>query len=176
MVGHISSLAAGYDMVWFTNTGSTIGTSLPPISISPLASQQKLVLLPRLQPDGHSLARPRLPEPPSQWRHRGHVRRLGRLHHAEYQPGHVQRPWQPRRRRDSRSALVADLRPSRQLVLALVPSNGVHPILVVPPKLQKNLLYAFTRRVAFAKITNVSCRLSSALAAAALSLPSELRL
>jgi len=29
MVGHISSLAAGYDMVWFTNTGSTIGTSLP---------------------------------------------------------------------------------------------------------------------------------------------------
>jgi prepilin-type N-terminal cleavage/methylation domain-containing protein len=29
LVGHISSLAAGYDMVWFTNTGSTIGTSLP---------------------------------------------------------------------------------------------------------------------------------------------------
>jgi prepilin-type N-terminal cleavage/methylation domain-containing protein len=29
MIGHTSSLAAGYDMVWFTNTGSTIGTSLP---------------------------------------------------------------------------------------------------------------------------------------------------
>jgi prepilin-type N-terminal cleavage/methylation domain-containing protein/prepilin-type processing-associated H-X9-DG protein len=29
MIGHISSIAAGYDMVWFTNTGSTIGTSLP---------------------------------------------------------------------------------------------------------------------------------------------------
>jgi prepilin-type N-terminal cleavage/methylation domain-containing protein len=29
IVGHISSLAAGYDMVWFTNTGSTVGTSLP---------------------------------------------------------------------------------------------------------------------------------------------------
>jgi prepilin-type N-terminal cleavage/methylation domain-containing protein len=29
MVGHISSIASGFDMVWFTNTGSTNGTSLP---------------------------------------------------------------------------------------------------------------------------------------------------
>jgi prepilin-type N-terminal cleavage/methylation domain-containing protein len=29
MVGHISSLASGYDMVWFTNTGNVNGTSLP---------------------------------------------------------------------------------------------------------------------------------------------------
>jgi prepilin-type N-terminal cleavage/methylation domain-containing protein len=29
MIGHSSSVAAGFDMVWFTNTGSTIGTSLP---------------------------------------------------------------------------------------------------------------------------------------------------
>src|SRR5436190_23873305 len=29
MIGHTSSIAAGFDMVWFTNTGSTIGTSLP---------------------------------------------------------------------------------------------------------------------------------------------------
>jgi prepilin-type N-terminal cleavage/methylation domain-containing protein/prepilin-type processing-associated H-X9-DG protein len=29
MLGHASSLAAGYDMVWFTTTGSVNGTSLP---------------------------------------------------------------------------------------------------------------------------------------------------
>jgi prepilin-type N-terminal cleavage/methylation domain-containing protein len=29
MVGHISSIASGYDMVWFTNTGAVNGTSLP---------------------------------------------------------------------------------------------------------------------------------------------------
>src|SRR4029079_17690487 len=29
MIGHSSSVAAGSDMVCFTNTGSTIGTSLP---------------------------------------------------------------------------------------------------------------------------------------------------
>jgi prepilin-type N-terminal cleavage/methylation domain-containing protein len=41
MVGHISSLAAGYDMVWFTNTGSTIGTSLPVnFNIAPSVQQK----------------------------------------------------------------------------------------------------------------------------------------
>lgn len=29
MFGHTSGLAAGYDMVWFTNTGNVNGTSLP---------------------------------------------------------------------------------------------------------------------------------------------------
>src|SRR5262245_7337610 len=41
MIGHISSLAAGYDMVWFTNTGSTIGTSLPiNFNIAPSVQQK----------------------------------------------------------------------------------------------------------------------------------------
>jgi prepilin-type N-terminal cleavage/methylation domain-containing protein len=41
MVGHTSSMAAGYDMVWFTNTGSTIGTSLPPnFNVAPSVQQR----------------------------------------------------------------------------------------------------------------------------------------
>jgi hypothetical protein len=41
MIGHISSLAAGFDMVWFTNTGSTVGTSLPiNFNIAPSVTQK----------------------------------------------------------------------------------------------------------------------------------------
>jgi len=41
MIGHVSTLAAGFDMVWFTNTGSTVGTSLPiNFNIAPSVQQR----------------------------------------------------------------------------------------------------------------------------------------